>query len=201
MRALPLNWRFLLLTLLVTCGLFGLGLHRLELDTDIIGSLPKTDPVLSDATYLLLNHPMQNQVVVDVGLKKADLETLLACGRLAETRLKESGLFKSVGMEDTMGLMPGLMEHVALNLPVLFTAEELNARVRPLLTPEAVRESLEHVHTSLLGLEGIGQAALIAGDPLNLRSLVLARLSHLAPSTGARIPAATSSPPTGGTFC
>ncbi len=187
MKTLPLNWRFLLLTLLVTSGLFGLGLHRLDLDTDIIGSLPKTEPVLSDATYLLRNHPMQNQVVVDIGLKKADLEALIACGRLAETRLRESGLFKTVGMEDAMALMPGLMEHVVLNLPVLFTAEELDTRVRPLLTPEALEASLEQAHTSLLGLESIGQAAMIAGDPLNLRSIVLARLSHLAPSTGARI--------------
>ena len=66
MKILPVNWRFLLLTVLITSGLFGVGVYRLDIDTDIIGSLPKTDPVISDATYLLLNHPMQNQVVVDV---------------------------------------------------------------------------------------------------------------------------------------
>src|SRR5512137_921697 len=106
MKILPVNWRFLLLTVLITSGLFGVGVYRLDVDTDIIGSLPKTDPVISDATYLLLNHPMQNQVVVDVALKKADLDLLVACGKLVETRLKESGLFKSVGMEDAQALMP-----------------------------------------------------------------------------------------------
>ena len=187
MKILPVNWRFLLLTVLITSGLFGVGVYRLDIDTDILGSLPKTDPVISDATYLLLNHPMQNQVVVDVSLKQADLDMLVACGKLVETRLKESGLFKSVGMEDAQALMPDLLDYVSANLPALFTAEELRDQIQPLLKPEEIRERLEHIHTSLLGLESIGQAALISKDPLNFRGLVLSRLSHLAPATGARI--------------
>jgi predicted exporter len=181
------NWHFLLLTVLITSGLFGVGVYRLDVDTDIIGSLPKTDPVISDATYLLLNHPMQNQVVVDVALKKADLDMLVACGKLVETRLKESGLFKSVGMEDAQALMPDLLDYVSVNLPALFTAEELRDQIQPLLTPDEIQGRLEQIHASLLGLESIGQAALIARDPLNFRGLVLSRLSHLAPATGARI--------------
>jgi predicted exporter len=187
MKILPVNWRFLLLTVLITSGLFGVGVYRLDVDTDIIGSLPKTDPVISDATYLLLNHPMQNQVVVDVALKKADLDLLVACGKLVETRLKESGLFKSVGMEDAQALMPDLLDYVSVNLPALFTAEELRDQLQPLLKPDEIQGRLEHIHASLLGLDSIGQAALIARDPLNFRGLILSRLSHLAPATGARI--------------
>jgi predicted exporter len=187
MKILPVNWRYLLLTVLITSGLFGVGLYRLDIDTDILGSLPKTDPVISDATYLLLNHPMQNQVVVDVSLKKADLDVLVACGKLVETRLRESGLFKTVGMEDAQTFMPDLLDYVSANLPALFTADELRDQIQPLLMPADIQERLEHIHTSLLGLESIGQAALIARDPLNFRGLVLSRLSHLAPSTGARI--------------
>ena len=187
MKILPVNWRSLLLTVLITSGLFGVGVYRLDIDTDILGSLPKTDPVISDATYLLLNHPMQNQVVVDVSLKKADLDALVGCGKLVETRLKESGLFKSVGIEDTQALMPDLLDYVSANLPALFSADKLRDQIQPLLRPTEIRERLEHIHTSLLGLDSIGQAALITKDPLNFRGLVLSRLSHLAPSTGARI--------------
>jgi uncharacterized protein len=187
MKKLPLNWRFLAVTLLVTAGLFGWGLHRLEIDTDIIGSLPQTDPVIADATYLLLNHPMQNQVVVDVSLEKADLDTLIACGKFVESRLKECGLFRSVGMEDAQVLMPQLLEYIAGSLPVLFSAEELKDQVLPLLKPEEIQKRLEQIRSSLLGLESIGQQALISKDPLNFRSLVLNRLSHLVPSGGARI--------------
>lgn len=165
MKILPVNWRFLLLTVLITFGLFGMGVYRLDIDTDILGSLPKTDPIISDATYLLLNHPMQNQVVVDVSLKKADLDVLVACGKLVETRLRESGLFKTVGMEDAQTFMPDLLDYVSANLPALFTAEELRDQIQPLLMPADIQERLEHIHTSLLGLESIGQAALIARDP------------------------------------
>jgi predicted exporter/SAM-dependent methyltransferase len=187
MKTMPFNWRFLLVSVLVTAGLFAIGLHRLDIDTDIIGSLPKTNPVISDATYLLLNHPMQNQVVVDVFLEKADLDLLIGCGKWVETQLKESGLFKRIGMEDAQALMPGLLGHVSENLPALFSAEALRDQVMPLLKPEAIKEQLTHIHSGLLGLESIGQEALISKDPLNFRGLVLSKLSHLIPSTGARI--------------
>jgi predicted RND superfamily exporter protein len=187
MKPLPLNWRFLLVTVMITAGLFAMGLHRLNIDTDIIGSLPKTNPVISDATYFLLNHPMENQVVVDVSLQKTDLDLLISCGKWVETQLKKTGLFKSVGMEDAQALMPGLLSYVSDNLPALFSAEELKDQINPLLTPEAIKERLDHLRASLLGLEGIGQETFISKDPLNFRALVLSRLSHLMPSAGARI--------------
>jgi uncharacterized protein len=187
MTSLPLNWRFLVLTLLLTLGLFGWGLSRLEVDTDILGALPQTNPVVADGTYLLLHHPMQNQVVVDIALSTVDLDTLVACGRLVETRLRESGLFKSVGMEDAQALMPELIDHLAADLPVLFSADQLQADVLPLLEPEAVRGRVAEIHAGLLGLEGIGRNALIARDPLNLSGLVLKRLAPLVPAGGARI--------------
>jgi predicted exporter/SAM-dependent methyltransferase len=187
MRSLPLNWRFLILTLAVTLGLFGWGLSRLEVDTDILGALPKTNPVVADGTYLLLHHPMQNQVVVDIALNAVDLDTLVACGRLVESRLRESGLFKSVGMEDAQALMPELIDHFAADLPVLFSAEQLQAEVAPLLEPGAIRGRVAEIHAGLLGLEGIGQQALIARDPLSLGGLVLKRLAPLVPAGSGRI--------------
>ena len=130
---------------------------------------------------------MQNQVVVDVSLKTDDLETLIACGKLVEVRLKESGLFKSVGMEDAQALLPDMLDYVSANLPVLFSAEELRDQVLPLLGPVAVQSRLEQIHSGLLGLESIGQQAMISKDPLNLSGLVLKRMSHLVPTSGARI--------------
>jgi predicted exporter/SAM-dependent methyltransferase len=187
MKGLPLNWRFLALTLLVTAGVFAWGLQRLEIDTDIIGALPRTNPVIADATYLLVNHPMQNQVVVDISLKKDDLDTLSACGKLVEARLRESGLFKSVGLQDTQALMPEMLDYVSVNLPVLFSAEDLREQVLPLLRPEPIQGRLEQIHSGLLGLEGIGRQNVIARDPLNLSELVFKRLSHLIPDSEARI--------------
>jgi predicted exporter len=185
--ALPLNWRFLVLTLAVTAGLFGWGLSRLEVDTDILAALPKTDPVISDGTYLLLHHPLQNQVVVDIALDPPDLDALVACGRQVETRLRESGLFKRVGTEDAGALMPELLDHLSGHLPVLFSAEQLQTEVGPLIEPGAIQRRIEAIRSGLLGLEGIGRGEQIAQDPLNLSGLVLKRLSHLVPAGGARI--------------
>src|SRR5512139_3067470 len=186
MSPLPLNWRFLLLTMTVTLGLFGWGVSRLEVDTDILGALPRTDPVVADGIYLLLHHPMQNQVVVDVAVDPPDLDTLISVGRRAEARLRESGLFRSVGTEDAAALMPELLGHLAGHLPVLFSAEQLESDVRPLLEPEAVRARVAEIRAGLLGLEGIGRGTQIAQDPLSLSTLALQRLSHLIPAGGAR---------------
>ncbi|MGD9184507.1 MAG: hypothetical protein PVJ13_04215, partial [Desulfobacterales bacterium] len=178
----PLNWRFLLLTMLAVTALFVLGLYRLTIDTDIVGSLPQNDPVIADAAYLFTHHPMQSQVIVDVALEKTDLEALIACGRQVEKRLYQSGLFKTVGLEDAQKLMPDLLNTVTVNLPTLFSTEELRDHIQPLLETAEIRRRLEQVMTSLKGLESIGQAALISQDPLNFRGLVLSRLSQLAPS-------------------
>lgn len=183
----PLNWRFLSLTVLAVTALFVLGLYRLTIDTDIVGSLPQNDPVIADAAYLFAHHPMQNQVVVDVALEKTDLEVLIACGRQVEKRLNQSGLFRSVGLEDAQKLMPDLLNTVTANLPTLFSTEELRDHIQPLLATAEIKRRLEQVMTSLQGLESIGQAELISRDPLNFRGLVLSRLSQLAPSAGARI--------------
>ena len=183
----PLNWRFLTLTVLAVTALFVLGLYRLTIDTDIVGSLPQSDSVIADAAYLFAHHPMQSQVVVDVALEKPDLEALIACGRQVEKRLYQSGLFRSVGLEDAQKLMPDLLNTVMVNLPTLFSTEELRDHIQPLLETAEIRRRLEQVMTSLKGLESIGQAALISQDPLNFRGLVLSRLSQLAPSAGVRI--------------
>ena len=183
----PLNWRFLSLTVLAVTALFVLGLHRLTIDTDIVGSLPQNDPVIADAAYLFTHHPMQSQVIVDVALEKTNLEVLIACGRQIEKRLNQSGLFRSVGLEDAQKLMPDLLNTVTANLPALLSTEELRDHIQPLLETAEIRRRLEQVMTSLQGLESIGQAELISQDPLNFRGLVLSRLSQLAPSGGARI--------------
>ncbi|MGA8240047.1 MAG: hypothetical protein WB818_05700 [Desulfobacterales bacterium] len=183
----PLNWRFLSLTVLAVTALFVLGLYRITIDTDIVGSLPQNDPVIADAAYLFTHHPMQSQVVVDVALEKTDLEVLIACGRQVEKRLNQSGLFRSVGLEDAQKLMPDLLNTVTANLPALFSTEELRDHIQPLLETAEIRRRLEQVMTSLQGLESIGQAELISQDPLNFRGLVLSRLSQLAPSAGVSI--------------
>ena len=63
-----LRWSFILLVVLAVAGLFLSALHRLEFDFDLVASLPQDDPVLADARRILASHPIQDRLVIDVGL-------------------------------------------------------------------------------------------------------------------------------------
>ena len=130
-----LRWIFILLVLLVVTGAFVISLHRLIFDTDLVASLPQDDPVLADARRIIANHPIQDRVVIDVSLSRADQEGLVRAAALIEQRLQESGLFSRVGLGREQQLFPELIFSIAARLPVLFSAEDLEEKVRPLLAP------------------------------------------------------------------
>ncbi len=187
MKSPEIHWHRLILILLIVVILFGIGLYRIEIDSDIVASLPEGDPVISDAVYIFKNHPLQDQLLIDVSLQNDDLEILLECGELVENKLNDSGLFKNVGLKDVQNLIPDLLAYVVENLPVMFSAKELEKKIEPLLESDQVQKRLQAIYLQLLEMEGIGQAEFISKDPLGLKNLILARLSHLAPSQSARI--------------
>ena len=187
MKFAEIHWHRLILVLIVVTILFGIGLFRIEIDSDIVASLPEDDPVISDAIYIFKNHPVQDQLFIDVSHQKDNLEVLLECGELVEKKLTASGLFKTVGLKDVQNLIPDLMAYVIKNLPVMFTAKELEDKIEPMLETNEVHKRLQAIYLQLLEMSGIGQAEFISKDPLGLKDFILARLSHLAPSQNARI--------------
>ena len=62
----------ILLLAAVVAGLFCIGFYRLKIDTNIIKTLPESDPVVSDAGYILMNHPAGDQLVIDIALESHD---------------------------------------------------------------------------------------------------------------------------------
>ena len=181
-----LRWSLALLIILTVSGLFIAGLSRLQFSTDMLAALPQNDPVLADARYVLMHNPAMEKIVIDISLAREDTALLTGCAGFVETGLRASGLFKQVGLEHMTKLMPGFLQYAAASLPVLFSRAELEAAVAPLLTPEKIRENLAASLSGLSGLEGIGQAELMARDPLNLRNLVLARMALLIPAKNVR---------------
>ncbi len=182
-----INLPLLVFILLLVTGLFAIGISRMGIDTDIVTSLPNNDRVISDAKYLIMNNPIQDQLVIDISLSKTDPDILVEGGLFIEGELRKSGLFKSVGINEARGLFPELLNHIISNLPVMFTEQELNEKVGPLLEPRQIRKKLEHDLSALLGMEGIGQAETVSKDPLDLRYIAMARLTQLAPSRNAKI--------------
>jgi predicted exporter/SAM-dependent methyltransferase len=182
-----LRWSFLILVLLVVTGAFVVGLQRLIFDSDLVASLPGNDPVLADARRIFTNHPIQDRVVMDVSGSGADADGLVNAAMVIEKRLRESGLFARVGLDQEQQRIPELIFSIAARLPVLFSAEELEEKVKPLLEPGKIRSTLSDHLAELGHLESIGQTTLIAQDPLNLRNLIFSRLSNLAPTQNAQI--------------
>ena len=72
MKPFRFNLHRIILILLVVSVLFGIGLYRLEIEMDVIASLPKNDPVITDAAYIFKNHPIQDRLIVDIGHQKSD---------------------------------------------------------------------------------------------------------------------------------
>lgn len=177
----------LLLTGLAIVALFSTGFYLADIDTDITRYLPRKDPVLADAGVIFAHHPIQDQMVIDVGLETDDPDLLVHYGEQVEKALTRSRLFKQVGMKDIQGLIPDLVSHVLDHLPILFSERELRQDIKPRLAPEAIRQRLEETRQSLLGLDGIGQAGMIAKDPMGFKDPAMARLALLAPTLAVRI--------------
>ncbi|RJQ85400.1 MAG: methyltransferase domain-containing protein [Desulfobacteraceae bacterium] len=182
MKPSGLNIRLFLVTLGMIGALFAAALHLSDIDTDIINYLPQKDPVLADAALIFKHHPMQGEMVIDLEVATPDPDRLVQCGQLVQQRMQASGLFKQVGTDAMQALIPGLLRHVADSLPVLFTAEELNTHIEPLISPQAIRRQLAALQNQLLGMDTIGQTEFITRDPLAFRNILMARLADLAPA-------------------
>ncbi|MCG6910402.1 MAG: MMPL family transporter [Deltaproteobacteria bacterium] len=187
MNATATYWRRLTITLASMALLFVVGWSRLGIEADVVGLLPQNDPVVADALTVFSNHPIQDQLVIDIAINVEDTALLVDCGQRAEVYLRQSRLFRKVGLQAFQSLLPDLTYHVWQHLPLLFSEEMLQHEVAPLIERQAVRKKMAAVQTSLYDLSGIGQAAFIARDPLGMREIVMSRLADLAPVRSARI--------------
>ncbi|MBN2437892.1 MAG: MMPL family transporter [Deltaproteobacteria bacterium] len=179
-------WMIAIAAFLVGGVLYG-SLGGVRIETDILASLPRHDPVLADAHRVIRHLPFQDRLIIDIEIRGGDRDALVVAGESVEDELDASGLFRQVGLQQMEALFPELMAHIVGRLPLLFDGPQLEAQIAPLLAPDKVRQALAKDLKLLQGLEGIGQADLIARDPLGLRNLVLSRMSQLLPSRDARI--------------
>jgi predicted exporter/SAM-dependent methyltransferase len=188
-KYLPEHIRYTTLLLsLLACGLLAaIGLIRLDVDTDVISSLPRTDGVLSDALDIFANHPMLEQIAINLGSKSAEPDLLVDCAEFIEEQLQASGLFTQVGSKAFGEHIPELALYAARYLPILFDRHELEQQVAPRLAPDAISKRMTELYTGLNSMESIGQAQFIGSDPLALKDLVLARMALLAPTLSGRM--------------
>jgi predicted exporter/SAM-dependent methyltransferase len=181
-----INYKNLLLVCCTVATLTVLGLLRLQIDTDVVRSLPTQEKIIADGLQIFEQHPIHDQIAVDLMLHRNDPDRLVAIGRALEEKLKKSGLFAQVGTDSLGSLIPELALHAARDLPRLFSEEELESKIAPLLEPDQIAQRLRKLYQDLSGMEGIGQEKFMSMDPLGFKDLVLARMAPLAPSLNSR---------------
>jgi len=160
---------------------------RLQMDTDIVRSLPANSVVVSDALDIFANHPIHDQIAVDVTLTLDDPAVLVECAQFIEKEFTASGLFREVGNSEIAALIPELALHVVENLPMLLNKAELESEIAPRLNADFIRTRLQESVQKLSSLEGIGQGQFIASDPLGFMEPVMAKMAMLAPLADAEI--------------
>ncbi len=177
-----INYRLLAIVCMLIVISATIGIFRLEIDTDVVRSLPSGEKVIADAVDVFKHHPVQDQIAVDIMLDDDDPDTLIEIGTLLERELEESGLFAQVGTDSIGELIPDLALYAAKNLPLLFSQKELEQKVAPLLEPDRIHERLQKLYQDLSSMDGIGLAGFVSLDPLGLKDQVLAKMAPLAPS-------------------
>jgi len=65
MKSQSVNYPLLFVVGIVICLFTVVGLQRLDIDTDIVKSLPNHEQVIVDALEIFDNHPIHDQVAVD----------------------------------------------------------------------------------------------------------------------------------------
>ncbi len=180
-----INFRLLSIVALLTLVCAGIGLLRLDIDTDVVRSLPSGDRVIADGLAIFEHHPIHDQIAVDVMLSVDDPDTLVEYGIFLEEKMRESGLFAQVGIDAVSDLIPEIALHAAEHLPFLLSAGDLES-IAPRLQHDAIKTRVQELYAQLSSMEGIGQEKLISQDPLGLKDLVLARMAPLAPTLNSR---------------
>ena len=135
LRRYHFRWPLMIAVAAVLGGVLLYEAYNVRIETDILASLPRHDPVLADAYRVIRHLPVQDRLIIDCQIRGGSRDTLVAGAELIEAGLKKSGLFRQVGMEQMQTLMPELVAHIVDHLPLLFNGPQFEAEIAPLLAP------------------------------------------------------------------
>jgi uncharacterized protein len=185
-RKYQIKWPIVIVVALAVGLLFFWETNHLKIETDILESMPQSDPVLSDARQVIGHLPIQDKIFIDLEQASSDRDKLAGAASFVADKLSRSGLFTKVGISDEANNFPELIAHVNGNLPSLLSASDLEQKIQPLLTPAKIRAAMAQNRQTLEQLEGIGHSEMIARDPLGFSGVILGRLSALLPANKAQ---------------
>lgn len=170
-------------TLLVTVVSVVISL-RIDLDEDILATLPQNDPQVDEFRYVLRKFRQLDRVYLDVGVPDGESEMLGLAADAVFAGLSANTNLGRILYRPEMGGQQKVVNFLTGALPNLFTeadAEALAAR----LETTAVREHLTGMRRRLAGPEGVVLKEVVAADPVNLSGLVVHKVLPLQTGFGA----------------
>ncbi|MGB5217454.1 MAG: MMPL family transporter [Smithella sp.] len=186
LRKYQIKWSIIFVVAAIVAGLSFWESRNLKIETDILQSMPHKDPVLADARLIIKHLPVQDKVFINLEQASSDRDKLISTAANISEKLSQSGLFTKVGISDDAQNFPALMAHVNDNLPALLSADDLEKKIAPLLTPDKIKEAMAQNRQALEQLEGIGRGEMIAKDPLGFSGIILKQMSALLPANKAQ---------------
>lgn len=187
----PSKPRLALLALLLAAVslAFWLGSQRLHIETDVTTALPQNDKIMDAARDILHHNANLESMIVDLsfGNDNPDINSLVEAAGEIEQKLLKSGLIIKSETAQATEAMAWLLPQITNHLPLFFNARELTDEVSPRLKSERIKSALTQAQARLAELGGIGQARLLAKDPLGLTGLVMKKLALANPLPGASV--------------
>lgn len=151
---------------------------RIDLEEDILSTLPQDDPLVDEYRYALRKFRQIDRVYLDVGVNTEDSDKLAAAADQLFSLLVTNPVFARIMYRVELGGQQQVIDYLTGALPVLFTEADA-AALSPKLEPAAVREYLTTMRRKLSGPEGMVLKDVVAADPIGASALVLAKVMPL----------------------
>ncbi len=165
------------ITFLIAALSFGIS-SRMDLEEDIMATLPQNDPLVDEYRYVLRKFHQIDRLYLDIGTKSDDSETL---GRAADqiyAALSTNASYERITYRFEVSGQHKVLDFLTGALPNLFTETDAKA-LAPKLQPAQVREYLTIMRRKLAGPEGMVLKDVVAADPVGSSELMLAKVMPL----------------------
>ncbi len=167
----------LIVTFLVTVA--GVGIStRIDLEEDILDILPHNDQRVDEYRYALRKFRQIDRLYIDVGINRAEADTLALAADEFYSALSTNKAFDRVMYRFEMGGQQKVVNYLTGALPNLFTEADARA-LEPKLEPAAIREYLTVMRRKLAGPEGMVLKDVVAADPVGMSALVVNKVLPL----------------------
>ena len=167
----------LLGTLMLTVAAFLISL-RIDLEEDILATLPQHDQLVDEYKYTLRKFRQIDRLYFDVGVNTDDPDKLAAATEAVVARLATNTAYLRPMKHLESGGQQKVVDFLTGALPNLFTEADAKA-LETKIQPAEVRDYLTTIRRKLAGPEGMVLKDVVAADPVGMSALVVAKVLPL----------------------